>query len=307
MLIARVVVATMLARMRSIRWLTATALVLLGCPSSPPEATTATSSATAAAEPVPSGLPIARLLVVPERTEGRYRTEASSLQQVIALATAGQLPVAKTSDGYRVLRADEGSVLALAGFRVDDELLRIANVPVTAPDLLVQLHPVWDQPQFQVVYRRGGQERSHTYVLLEPPAPVAARDAGEGGGKATPFDQEAFAQAVTRAADGTIEVKREAFDMLLDDQSAVMRSARVIPHKEGDRIVGLKLFGIRRGSSLEVLGFQNGDRVERVAGLDVSTPDRALEAYNKLRGVTKLDIVITRKGKPLTLRYRLVD
>ncbi len=288
----------------------AAVLVLLaGCPSSPPGATSAPSSATVTPAPVPSGLPIARLLLIPQRAEGQFRTDASSLQQVIALATAGQLPVAKTSDGYRVLRADEGSVLALAGFRVDDELIRIANVPVTEPDLLVQLHPVWEQPQFQVVYRRGGEERSHTYAFVQPPPPATPSDDGDGagGGKATPFDQEGFAQAVTRAADGTFEVKRGAFDSLLDNQSAVMRSARVVPHKEGDRIVGMRLFGIRRGSPLEVLGFLNGDRVERVGGLDVSTPENALEAYGKLRGATKMDIVITRQGAPMTLRYRLVD
>lgn len=295
--------------MRSTVRLAATALALLaGCPSSPPEATSATSSSAASPQPAPSGMPIARFLVLPQRTEGRFRTDGSALQQVIALATAGELPLGATSDGYRVLRADEGSVLALAGFRVDDELLRIANVPVTVPDLLVQLYPVWDQPQFQIVYRRGGEERSHTYVLAEhPPPPPRVRADGDGGGAPTVFDQEAFAQAVTRAPDGTIEVQREAFDMLLADPSTLMRSARVVPHKEGDRIVGLKLFGIRRGSPLEVLGFNNGDTVKRVAGYDVSSPDAALEAYGKVEGMTKLDVVIARRGAPLTLRYRLVD
>ena len=294
--------------MRATPWLLVTSLTILGCPSSPSSPTASSSSTSTAAKPIPSGMPIAPVRMGPTRTEGEYWIDTDALHQAIALATANKLPLSKTTNGYRVLRADEGSMMASAGFRVDDELLRIANVPVTAPDLLVQLHPVWDQTQFQIAYRRGGQERSHTFLMYKPPPPRPVRGPdGDGGGTATPFDQEAFAKAVTTTADGTIEVKRKAFEMLLENQSAVMRSARIVPRKEGDRIVGLKLFGIRRGSPLEVLGLKNGDTLKTVAGYDISSPDKALEAYSKMRGATKTEVVITRRGEPLTLRYRLID
>jgi general secretion pathway protein C len=93
--------------------------------------------------------------------------------------------------------------------------------------------------------------------------------------------------------------------MLLESQSTVMRSARVVPHKEGDAIVGLKLFGIRRGSPIAVLGFNNGDSVRTVNGYELSDPEKALEAYSKLKDATQIDVAIVRDGKPLTLRYRL--
>jgi general secretion pathway protein C len=42
-------------------------------------------------------------------------------------------------------------------------------------------------------------------------------------------------------------------------------------------------------------------------GFALSDPSKALEAYQKLRGATQLKIAIVRKGKPLTLEYRIVN
>ena len=40
-----------------------------------------------------------------------------------------------------------------------------------------------------------------------------------------------------------------------------MKSARIVPEKEGDKVVGIRLFGIRPDSLLGTLGIENGDRL----------------------------------------------
>ena len=55
-----------------------------------------------------------------------------------------------------------------------------------------------------------------------------------------------------------------------------MGATRVVPSAGVDGLLGFKVFGIRRGSILQRLGFQNGDLVRTVAGQPITAPDRAL-------------------------------
>jgi len=81
------------------------AVALGGCPSTSTEGPAPTAAP--APKPIPSGMPFEPLHALPTREEGSYRVDLPALHQVIALATAGQLPVAEADGGYRVLRADE--------------------------------------------------------------------------------------------------------------------------------------------------------------------------------------------------------
>jgi general secretion pathway protein C len=79
-----------------------------------------------------------------------------------------------------------------------------------------------------------------------------------------------------------------------------------VPQQEKGVVVGLKLYGVRRASYLGALGLRNGDLVKRVGGYDVSDPEKALEAYAKLRNATEIRIELERRGVPTTLTYRVV-
>ncbi len=83
------------------------------------------------------------------------------------------------------------------------------------------------------------------------------------------------------------------------------RWVRVIPHEVEGRTVGVKVFGIRPGSMLDALGFQNGDLVRSVDGLDIATPDAALEAYGRLGGRDEHVVRITREGRVRQHHYHV--
>ena len=69
--------------------------------------------------------------------------------------------------------------------------------------------------------------------------------------------------------------------------------------------MGVKLYGIRRGSLLSRLGLQNGDLLRTINGFDMSSPDKALEAYTKLRTASNLTVAIERRGQSMTLDYEI--
>jgi general secretion pathway protein C len=105
-----------------------------------------------------------------------------------------------------------------------------------------------------------------------------------------------------------IQFPKEKFDSLFQDPKRLMQSARIVPVAERDgRVSGLRIFGVRPGAELDQLGFRNGDIVQRVNELEVTTPENALEAYRVVRNAKELRIDMVRQGRPLRLVLEIVD
>lgn len=145
-----------------------------------------------------------------------------------------------------------------------------------------------------------------TAAAPTPSEPIATREPegppGAGTGGIPPGELEAGIQAVS---DREFNIQRSLVDRLLENQAELMRTARIIPHEEGGRTVGVKLYGIRRNSLLGRLGIQNGDMLRTINGFDMSSPDSALEAYSRLRGADHLTLSVVRRGNAMTLDYNI--
>lgn len=109
------------------------------------------------------------------------------------------------------------------------------------------------------------------------------------------------APCLIRLGPATVALRREALEAMLEDQAELMRSARVVPEIEDGRTVGVRLFGIRAETDLRALGFENGDRLERVNGYSVGDPQSALEAYATLRVADRLIARVKRRDRRLDL------
>jgi general secretion pathway protein C len=101
------------------------------------------------------------------------------------------------------------------------------------------------------------------------------------------------------------DVERSAVDMILENQAELMRSARIVPEKQGDKIVGIRLFGVRPDSLLGTLGIENGDRLSSINGFDLTNPEHALEAYTKLRTADHLTVAVNRHGQPVNIDFNI--
>ena len=115
----------------------------------------------------------------------------------------------------------------------------------------------------------------------------------------------ALAAKIHKVSDTEFNVERSVVDEILEKQAELMRSARIVPEKEGDKTVGIRMFGIRKGTLLNVLGFQNSDRLVSINDFDISDPQKALEAYGRLRTVDRLKVNVVRNGSPTTLDYNI--
>ena len=98
-------------------------------------------------------------------------------------------------------------------------------------------------------------------------------------------------------------VQKTFVDKILQNQAAIMSSARIVPHEENGQVVGVKMYGIRRNSLLGKLGMQNGDLLRTINGFEMSSPDTALEAYARLRSASNLSVAVVRRGQAMNLQY----
>ncbi len=138
-----------------------------------------------------------------------------------------------------------------------------------------------------------------------PPPPTPAAPPPPAGGPEPGGALSAALEGIERAGANEFNVRRSTVDRILENQAELMRTTRIMPHEEGGRVVGVQLFGVRGNSLLGRLGMQNGDVLNRINGLEIASPDRALEAYSRLRTSDHLTISVTRNGQPVNIDFNI--
>ncbi len=169
-----------------------------------------------------------------------------------------------------VMRPTSGRLCALAMFQDEEGVARQAPPPTPPPT------PGGDTP-------------------LLPERPV--RPGGIGAAELN--------EGITKNSDTSFTIQRGLVTRVLENQAEIMRTARIVPQEEGGRVVGVKLYGIRRNSLLGHLGMQNGDMLRTINGFDLTSPDSALEAYARLRSADHLSVALVRRGSPLNLEMNI--
>jgi general secretion pathway protein C len=97
-------------------------------------------------------------------------------------------------------------------------------------------------------------------------------------------------------------VDRATLDKIIEGQAELVR-ARATPESENGKVVGIRLSAIRKDSVLSALGLEDGDRLQTINGFDITVPEKALEAYARLRQADKLSVTVNRRGRDMTLDY----
>lgn len=173
---------------------------------------------------------------------------------------------------------------------------------------LVEVYP-------SAVFMRPTGAAICSMTLFVPPEAKAAATPTTTGTPATAdspaiapvagLSAEELAAGIEKISDSEFNIQRGLLDKVLANQSELMRAARVVPHEQGGKVVGVKLYGIRRNSLLGGIGMQNGDLLSTINGFDMASPDSALEAYTKLRSASDLTVTIQRRGRDVNMQYHI--
>jgi general secretion pathway protein C len=183
--------------------------------------------------------------------------------------------------------------LAMLGTDANTELYR-AGMPVNGKEL-VQI-----MPSAAVLRRRDGHLCSVAMFGHAARAPVD--DSMAGSDHAVGSDD--IDRGIRARSETSFVIDRALVDRIASDPMRLI-TERIVPHEEAGRVVGVKLYGIRRGSLLAKLGVDDGDLLRTVNGIGLSAPSGALAAYGLLRSASHLSLAIVRRGQPMTLEYDL--
>ena len=129
-----------------------------------------------------------------------------------------------------------------------------------------------------------------------PPAPAAPEAPAPPPGRGPSPVPADIASKIQRVGENEFNVDRAVVDKILENQAELMRSARIVPEQKDGKVVGVRLFGIRPDTLLGTLGMENGDRLESINGFDMASPEKALEAYARLRTAQNLNVKVNRRG-----------
>jgi general secretion pathway protein C len=131
---------------------------------------------------------------------------------------------------------------------------------------------------------------------VQPPPPLIDKPGGL---------LEQVKSMIQKVSDTEFNIDRSVVDKILENQAELMKFTRIVPHTKDGKVLGIRLFGINSGTLLNTLGLQNGDRLETINGFNMGSPEKALEAYARLRTAPQLDITVNRRGAPVSIVHHI--
>jgi type II secretion system protein C len=110
---------------------------------------------------------------------------------------------------------------------------------------------------------------------------------------------------VTRLADNRYSIDEAGVAQLSGNINQFMTQIRLIPFFEGNKSAGYRIAAIRPGTTFDRLGFQGGDVLQQVNGLDLSSPEKLYTIFQNLKDEKKVSVNILRQGNKNTLTYEI--
>ena len=151
----------------------------------------------------------------------------------------------------------------------------------------------------------GGAAPPATSVETSPPAaavvtPVAAPSTPP---VASPELVAEIRKGIAQRGPSSFDIARATMGQMIDNQPALMSQSRVVPETDQGKVVGARVFGVTPDSALGTLGIQNGDRVERIGGTDMTSPDKVVATFASLRTADHFTVALNRAGREMSLDY----
>jgi general secretion pathway protein C len=116
-----------------------------------------------------------------------------------------------------------------------------------------------------------------------------------------------FGSTLRQTGPESYTIRRQDVENTLANLNQVAMQARIVPAFRDGVSQGFKLFAMKPDSLFARLGMQNGDILQRVNGLTLDGPERALEVYARLRSASRIELELDRNGQTLHKTYTVEE
>jgi general secretion pathway protein C len=110
---------------------------------------------------------------------------------------------------------------------------------------------------------------------------------------------------IQEVGQGQYNIDRSEVDAALDNMNQLFTQIRAVPHFEGGKSTGFRLFAIRQNSIFDNIGLRNGDIIQSINGTELNDPSRALGLLQELRSAQQLNVTILRNRETVNLHYNI--
>jgi general secretion pathway protein C len=124
-----------------------------------------------------------------------------------------------------------------------------------------------------------------------------------------PSGQDSFAadmaKGIKKTSENAYDIQRATLESVLGNMSLLSRSARIVPEIRDGKAAGFRLYSVRPDGPFALIGMQNGDVISSINGLEITSPEKALEVYAKLKSASHLSLGLERNGQKVTKDYSI--
>ena len=165
---------------------------------------------------------------------------------------------------------------------------------------VLEIHRTWI-----TILNNGRQEVLHMYDE-DGEKVAAARPSRPARRPARQEPQQASSEVdVREVSPNEYEIPREQFEEMTSNLGPLLTQARVVPNFQDGAIDGYKIFAIQPDSVYTQIGLQNGDVIRNINGVEIDSPERALQLFQTLRTERNFSIDLARDDEPMTFNYNL--
>jgi general secretion pathway protein C len=134
------------------------------------------------------------------------------------------------------------------------------------------------------------------------PSPPVAAVAPQPGGDALSQEMD---RGIRKTGEHSYEIQRQTLESVLGNMNLLSRSARIVPEIKDGKAAGFRLYSVRPDGPFAKIGMQNGDVIASINGLEITSPEKALEVYAKLKSASHLSLGLERNGQKVTKDYSI--
>lgn len=215
---------------------------------------------------------------------------SSALQPVAAAPRANLTLLGTVAAGVRslaLIRADQ----EVEVYKLDEEL--------PGGGTLVEV----SRNQVRIAYPGGEEE----VLMVEEPSQTGATPAAAAAPRtatATPRTG-ALGEGIRSIGENRWLLPKEEVEKARASMNELLRQARMEPNIVDGRTEGFVVRMIQPRSLLSNLGIQRGDVVMQVNGVELDSPEKALQIFQQLREAKNISLSLTRGGNRLNFQYEV--
>ena len=102
---------------------------------------------------------------------------------------------------------------------------------------------------------------------------------------------------------GSYVIDQRSLNAALDNIGQAMTDARLLPSVKDGKVEGFRASEVKPQGIFGTIGIKNGDVLLRINDFPIDSPEKAIQSFAALKGLSRIKLDLIRDGQPATFTY----